>query len=665
MLLCIFYIGVVILKKTKYLLALILMPTILMLIGELYSVYIMTSQYSFSSINIIFPEQETANEKIELVQTIASQNNLQIFLVNEKVHDDTLTNKTIYASESIKTVLVDKFKLSEGLKKSVFFGNTEIKYQQVNEFQSINNTTDVFLVGEDADINNFTNDFKENFLTFSPGGLSNNNRIYLYVLWSIIFIVLILLTFFEIALSKKENCVKFVFGESVKYIIIKNIAIDFFVFFFIFVGSILVISLFSNSLYFLDVSSSMFILFVILNSLAFLTYSVIDIKKSLSSKKTGRITLKICYIYKFGTVMLCVGILVFCFSSIKTLLNYNNHQDFFKNLNSYDMLIMCPKIDTTISDYHQSIEKLMEVDQELASKEYLKCLSENRTQAYVNLGQKEIYNGTEWIFCDAGSVNYIKEKIPEYKNFNFENKIYFIAPKKFLNKFEFEEILFLYSAYDKSNWKTNYETSEYRSNVELISFNNSDKLKVYFEKNPVIIFDNRNANQIDYPRDIFLCRATFMDVTKQQWNEISNNNQLNLNQTYLNSVNQNYQYELSKATNVGTFSLLLIFIVILIETLIIKSLVQYEFVVNGMELVVKKILGYRLISKYKKLFLLTILSELTILIILTLCFFNSSFLFYIFLSVGVFLLIDFFIIFQYIIKMERINMQKVLKGALI
>lgn len=279
-----------------------------------------------------------------------------------------------------------------------------------------------------------------------------------------------------------------------------------------------------------------------------------------------------------------------------------------------------------------------------------------------------MYNGTEFIYCDAGSETYIKKQIIEYRDYNFENKVYFISPQKFNNNYDaMKEITEWYSTYNSHDLRDDFELLPYKSKVDFLSFKNVDKPKIYSNKNPVIIFDNRTAEQIKTLHDIYLCRAAFYNHNQQEWNKIFDRKDINKNLTYKNNVYEVYSNELMKIKEKSIYSIILAVAILLIEGFIIKMLIYYEFVISGMELVIKKVLGYSLFSKYKKIIKLTVFSALLNLLVLG-CYYgftNTSSLIFVFLGIILFALIDFTIIGFYIRKMERINLQKVLNGAMI
>ena len=109
----------------------------------------------------------------------------------------------------------------------------------------------------------------------------------------------------------------------------------------------------------------------------------------------------------------------------------------------------------------------------------------------------------------------------------------------------------------------------------------------------------------------------------------------------------------------------LLIILLLLETIIIKTILKYEFSVNAIELSLKKIYGYSLFNRHKKIFLTTSILGF-------ICIVSASILYYLLkitlfrnvITGGIMIVVmEVEIIISYVNKLERFNVQKILKGG--
>lgn len=650
-------------KKAKLMLAFILFSILLIIIGECYSMYLYNAEYDFPSMILHFQENESALPKIKIADKLAKENNVEIFMVNRTIENSSLSTKTVYTSEDVRKHLETKAKMKTGLNKSILFSKTKFEYKPLLEYESTNKYAYVFILGNHNDISRFMESFSQYADNPSLGSNFGYKIVYINMFWIIAFSVILLMTIFEIVLLKRNVSVQMIMGEDLNHLVFKHIGIDFVSYLAIMSLSIIVLQPFTNVLFEFKNTIMLFSIFIVINSLLYFTFYFMDIRKNIASKTKSKFTLKVCYVYKFLSVLGCVFVLILCFKVVSKWISYKNYGDFISTVKSYEMLV----INTPFEITNES-EDDMDACKVLSSDTYLDALSKNKTQTYANLDLTDTYNGTELIYCDSGSEKYIKNQIKEYKDFNFEKKVYFISPQKFNENYDAKkEIASWYSIYNSHDMRDDFELLSYKSKVDFLSFEYVNEININNFKNPVIIFDNRSADQIKNMRDIYLCKTSLCDLSQEEWNSIINRNDVNKNLTYRNNVYESYLNQLNSLRVKGLFSIVLAIVVLLIECFIIKITIRYEFIISGMELVIKKVLGYSLLSKYKKIFKLTLFSVIINFTVLG-CYYaikDRSSLIFVLLGISLFIIIDYIIIGFYIRKMEKINLQKVLNGAII
>lgn len=339
--------GEIILKKAKLLLAFILISIVFIVIGEFYGMYLNNAEYEFPSMMMHFQEGESAHSKIQIADKYAKKNNVKLFMVNGTIKNSALYIKTVYTSNDVKSFLETNAKMKSGLNKSIFWGKTKIIYEPLLEYENTNLYADVFVIGGDRNVAGFMDDFAQFADNPSHGEPIGDKTIYVNIFWSVVFSIILLMTIFEIVLLKRQVSVQMIMGERLNQVVLKHMGKDFAAYIVIMLLSICMLQPFTNVLYDFKYTVILFFAFVIINSLLYLSFYFMDIRKNTISKTKMKSTLRICYVYKFVSVLGCIIALVLCFQSVWQWIGYEKYNDFLSSFKSYDMLEINTPFDIT------------------------------------------------------------------------------------------------------------------------------------------------------------------------------------------------------------------------------------------------------------------------------------------------------------------------------
>ena len=215
-------------KRTKYLTGALLFLIAFALIGEL-SVWRLSSFYtSFPSTTLYLQEGQNRSELIHDVKTAAKENGIEAFAVSVNMHSSFSVSLDIYGTSGVENYLKEHSKVSDGTFRSLFLGEVMISVQDLDELPE-DFVPDRFLLTGDHDsnvlfkkalINNYAGNFPRQI------NASDENVLLIIGIWAIVFMLLLLLSNYEIALAKREVIVRMVSGEPLTAFVGTNILKD-------------------------------------------------------------------------------------------------------------------------------------------------------------------------------------------------------------------------------------------------------------------------------------------------------------------------------------------------------------------------------------------------------------------------------------------------------
>lgn len=155
------------------------------------------------------------------------------------------------------------------------------------------------------------------------------------------------------------------------------------------------------------------------------------------------------------------------------------------------------------------------------------------------------------------------------------------------------------------------------------------------------------------------------NILDEEFDEFLIKYDLNDERVSKTNVLEKYLYQLKIVKRAVFISLILSLLTLILELILIKSILMLEYEVNAIELSVKKILGYSLLEKNSKILWVTI--GITIISIIGSVIiggiFNISEGYYLLISGTLIAIMEIFTIVFYIKRLEKTNLQKVLKGG--
>lgn len=403
---------------------------------------------------------------------------------------------------------------------------------------------------------------------------------------------------------------------------------------------------FYNPTYFIDISIIAIIIFLLLNSIIFLSLYFTDYKKDMGSRESSKSVLNLSYIYKIISIVLVIIVMSSCIELIHQGSDYYRQKIFFEEKKEYSYI--------GFGSLHYDVEELYtDAYQQFSEKEKVFSLVNLDTFGEVN---------AEYLLGNSAAIEYLQAHIPDIGNFSFKEKIYFIIPDKWKDSQKiYDNSMEIWTSYYKGEY--DYEFVPYKENVNIIYMANSGNISTGFMKNPIIILNNM-PNDNKYWNSTYISNSSLFNISDREWLSFISKHEFE-NETYYQTNAYDYymhQWQLFKRNMF--IGIVLFIVLIILESIIIRTIISYEYRVRAIELTLKKIFGYKLFERHKKLLLTTLISGIISLFIATIIFYligQTSI--YILLGGLSILFIEMIILLFYINKTDKINIQKILKGG--
>ena len=632
-------------KKIKYLVAILVFFITFVLIGEFYVWHLYTFPSEFPSTTLYLQEGQNKEDLLRDVVSAADETGVDVFVVDIEMNSAVSVTMHIYGTKNV-TGKLKNCKIEGGSYRSLFLGSIDIEMETLESIPTDFIPEKFFLTGSYADNIRFKqlliNEYAGNF----PKQIENTHQyIFMIVgLWFVVFTLLLLISLYDLALIKREGIVRMVSGEPLTTFVSRNILKDFCAFSAIFFWVLLLTNTFTKSTFFLCITLVLFIVFLVINTLLNMKLLKVDFRKDTGSKQSAKDILKISYFYKCVAIVFTIFVVSVNVQLIGQGTAYFRQKEFFEQHKDYYYINVSTYSGNTENSNTQILEKL---------------LSDHRHLTLVDLQASN--DGVEYIYSDSTSKNYLCHQIPSVENFEFKSKIYFFIPEEFIDDASVKE-----SALEV--WSTYYRDC---FDYEFIQYNNANILAIrdmgtsiesnYFA-NPIIIYNNLGSSNFGAFFNLeYIVAGTLFNIEEDDLMSIDSNGQIN----YTTNANENYLFHIEAARRSIITGVVILGLILILNLVISKSMLYYEYKIRAAEYTLKKILGENPLVSNMRVFLLSAVSAVlatAISSIIMLVWENQNFMYNIFGGMMV-VFLDFCITGYYIHIVSRISITRVLKGG--
>ena len=654
-------------KKTKFIISSFIIFFGFLFIGENYQFYINNFQENFYYTSIYIQDYTTEEEMKSDILKEAKAHNIEFFTVVNTIESTLLQKIDIYGTGEIEEELNTKYDIYEKDYPSLLTGETRVKFHDFKDLSTIENQSDYYCIGDETDIQNFKRALVNKYAGKIPKKGKDFNHQEVYGVWILISIVILLLSMYDVAFQKKENSIKISLGESIGVIILKNVLLDIGVYTSIFIVSIMSLYKTTSVLFGINISMGAFIVFLLINSCMYFSLYFNDLRKMLTGAKVSKKLLATNYVLKFITIIMTTAILASNIAIIFEGYSFYKQKSFFEEHKDYEYvnLYYKAKLDSD-GNVVDNLDETFFVEEDFYNKFYEKFNA-------IELTNKTFYGSDHiMILTSKNTLPYLKENIKEMNNRGFDKDYYFLIPEESRGEESsiVEEIKGSIGLDEGHDLEYSYDIIYYKDDINIIGIDSSSTNGSKSAENPTIIHKNningkwRYQDGERYPK-YAAYKETMYKVSDKEFDEFVNKHNLQNEVASRTNVLENYLYHLEIVKRAVFISFILSILTLLLEVILIKSILMLEYEVNAVELSVKKVLGYNLFEKNFKILAVTMgITSLSIIAsVIVGEIFNISEAYYLLVSGVLIAVAEIATILFYVKKLEKANLQKILKGG--
>ena len=650
-------------KKIKFIIIFFLLIFFFLFKGENYQKYLETFTdgiYYFNSVS-------NQNERHYDILKLAEDNDCQVFCVVKESKNMLSNLITVYATPKTINYITEKCEFDSGVYKSLFSGSTEIVFKDF--LLTPTTDTNYYFFGNENDVWNIRNSYGGSAVhknNFANEKLEQN---ILYLTFTIFFLIL---TGLDIKLQQKEKFLSVVFGKSIGNAIIKNILIDTIYFLFTHAVLYLFLNKYTHLNYQYKEILLILVLFLIINSLLYLFMFRFEHQKSITKTLSfSYSTLSNCYVVK--AIILIITIIVLT-SNIYLILENGNTLIQYNKLYDYEDYYFVDIYNKTGATSEEEAENQEEKLNYIRKSILYDMYKEDRV-AFSVLGLTS--HECNFLIMNRHAKN-IWDNIPELNKVDWSKDYYILIPSNLDSPDAVSLACDTFGIYFREvSDNANYEVLRYKNHHNLLYFKNeTDKITAGFDTftNPVIILCNisselinnvlksedSNMSCLDFHNMMF----KITDADLHNWEIKYSISKENLQILTTNAI-EKVVYCKSAVERTLLLNTVISLLLLFLEALILITTVKLEYTANAMDISLKKILGYSLFHRNKTAFFLNIFSvfiAISTTFILSLMTRTSYWYISIFLGL-IIVFFEFIFIGYYALKLDRINIPKILKGG--
>lgn len=662
-------------KTVKLLVSSLLIFIAITISGDLFQDYLRHFEYTFDHTSFNLPFKVNGKEMTYELLEEAEKNNIRFFTVQRKSNGISEEKLYIYCSDlSVMNDIEAECNIKQQTHNSVFFGKTIVTAEPFENSSEEFLSGTYYLLGSSNDKLNFKMALMEKY----GGGLVNdgynpmNDQALVIALWSAVLAVFILLSLFEYSIKQKENALLVSLGINPTKLILKNIFIDITAILGSYILTRVIMAEFTSPVFCQSYHFLFITLIIIVDILTYLRLNRLKIQQIFKGDKSQKGVLASCYITKYIVTALTMALVASNLILIAEAVSWSSQETYWKEYYSYNQLSARYIKDN--GNYTASYAADLETNYNAYSYYFNKA-----DVILMSHIADEDFFGQDVIAYNQNSFEYLSESLDSI-DFSVleENTVYaFLPAKYFQDKFDVsqKEELDRMANY-LIDWDGNYNGGAkiiyYNQNVKLLALNRNSDFESKYYKNPIILYVNIDEEK--YPRintgDDNIGSNTYFTIYNISSDEFKNFFERSCPdgytvQVFSSNVGDQYQYKLGVAQKTLYINSFLTIFFMILNILITFVTVRLDYSVNAIELSLKKIMGFSLFSRQKKLLigsgicsLISLIAAIIISKIMQLAAFP-----YLTLSGFAFLLIDLLVIIIAMKKTERERITKILKGG--
>lgn len=644
----------------------------ILIVGESHIFYLDNFYARYDNTTLYLQSDTTSEEMVKDIIDSSIRNEVEVFTYRKSHLGISNTEYDIYGTPGVEKYINENSNIFEGKYTSLFLGNINFKFNYINNISEINDLYNYYIIGDKKQVHQFKMDLINKYAGNHPkaGYPDKESRNNIVAIWLLIISIILLLSFYDVISQKKENVIKASMGERISNIVWKNILLDSLVFIGSFIVILSILLRYTYVFFYFNISVISFIILLCANGLLYLNLYFYDIKEVFSNGQRSKKLLSLNYGLKLVTTILTIFIISSNIAFIFQSYNLYKQQNFFEDHSDY-YYIKFTYIPGQNSD--GSMDNVFEQSAGVHSAFYREFFDEFKIMTVKNISDFLEVNA---ISANKNALDYLSSEINELSNYNFDKDFYFILPEKMKDNFEILEQLKLEIEINEGdNFIYDYDVIYYNGDVNIIGINEDDVYGSDLVNNPAIVYNNMSSHQIKSQEDNQGARRLdnlsdtmyklSSDRDFEKFNEFVLEHNLKDENIHKTNVLEKYENMWTIAKRILYINLVFSVLVLLLEFIIINSIIRLEYKINAIELSIKKVIGYSIVEKNKKIIMITLITTLLSILISIILAIMMKIQEAYYLAIGgiIILILESLVIIFYIHRIENSKILKILKGG--
>jgi putative ABC transport system permease protein len=635
----------------------------ILIIGESRMFTLENFYETFDSTTLYVQPATNETNMIEDIYSSAQRNKVEVFTFTDSPLNSFEKQYDIYGTKNVEKYIGNSLNIEGRNYSSLFLGDISFNFHSLDTHTEIEDTSNFYVIGSNKNVQAFKMELIDTYAGNHPeeGYNKDGARNLIISIWSLMILVILILTFYAMEFQKKEYLIKVSLGTSINRLIWQNILFDSITLTVSFISIIFFIKDFTSIIPSLGLSIIMFLVLIVLNSSIYIGLLFHDIRRAFSNSKKSKRLLFLTYGLKSVTAVITIFVISSNIALILESYNLYKQKDFFAEYNEYSYTRLEFQPDEGSQNGNDLIEKIERFQTDFYVEFY------DAFNPIVLSSTLGMFNNNG-ILANKNALPYLKEQIPSLKEQELEKDIYFIAPNNQVpSLIELELAL---KHLQGENLEYSYEILTYEESVEVITLDENTLYDSKAIKNPVILLNNMDSQQLSAQGDNFVhaisvSPETMYKLSDSAFNDFIKRNNFENELIVRTNVYDNYQNHWVAAKRILLMNFIFSILVLILEFIVIGTILRLEYQVNALELSIKKVLGYDLFSKNKGIISLTLATTLLSIVAVA---FTSYFIIIgnlPLLMIGGFsiLTLEIALIVLNIKKIENTSVQKILKGG--
>lgn len=599
-------------KRIKILIFIVLLSVGFLFNGELYMLYLDNFQDSCYQANFYtdIPTMEVSDNKIiqDFVDT-GKKHDVDFFVVDQNIHSAYETETTIYGTKGALQHLAS-MGIKEGEHQSLFFGEAAVHCEAFKNVKNVTKFDTYYFVGDESKVENIRS-FKADLIDQYSGGfpklMGSERETWLNLLsvWGIIFGLILMATLYSILYYKKETMVRIILGESLTRMFVRNAFVDTACFSLLFLLLPQFLQPFTNVKFRISLVLLLFGIFLVVNVLLNALILRADYKKDIAGGHDGRGLLRASYLLKIVTTMLVTLTLAGNVVIIRDAYNLYRQKDFFEAHKDYSYY----HIGYTTDSRSKSIEDSEDVNREFYRRFQQRALS------YLDVSWH--YQSTyPAVLNNQAAMKEVKRHWPsiaEALKKKTEGKVYALVPSNIsIESPEYDFALTLVEGTFRQEDFGKVEIIFYEEGISLTGIHRHNEYEMKLYKDPIILFNNTQSKVIESGDEMDWLEPYDMmyHISPDEWQSFMEEFQIESQDAYKSNVLDVYNHSWDMASRNMRMLLVLSIILLFLEMALIMFIIRLEYQFNAVEMALKKIHGYTLLNRNRRILKTTVLSSL-------------------------------------------------------